>query len=134
MIKNSKIYHFISYNYIGDAKLGKDSFKEFVRNNPKLIRYIKNKEMTWQSFYEIYDMYGDDKEAWKPYLEEEKKDTKVSDINFMNYLKNIDLDAVQESINSIQRVLGVVGDLAVNKSTSSENNYEPKPLYQHLDD
>lgn len=117
--------------------MSKDTFKEFVRRNPKLIKYVNNKEMTWQSFYEIYDMYGEDKEAWKTYLEEEKKEakenTKVSNMDFMNYIKNIDLDAVQESINSIQRVLGVVSDLAVTKSTT-ENTYEPKPLYQHLDD
>jgi len=112
--------------------LSKETFKEFVRKNPKLLRYIKNKEMTWQSFYEIYDMYGEDRDAWSTYLEE-KKETKTSNLDFMKYLKNIDLDAVQESINSIQRVLGVVTDLTVSKSESN-NNYEPKPLYQHLDD
>jgi hypothetical protein len=111
--------------------LSKETFKEFVRKNPRLLRYIKNKEMTWQSFYEIYDMYGESSEAWKSYLED-KKEIKTSNIDFMNYLKNIDLDAVQESINSIQRVLGVVSDLTISKQV--DNNIEPKPLYQHLDD
>lgn len=112
--------------------LSKEEFKNFAKNNPRLIKYIKNKEMTWQSFYEIYDMYGESEEAWKPYLSEEK--VKTSNMDFMNYIKNIDLDAVQESINSIQRVLGVVGDLTAKGTTSSESTYEPKPLYQHLDD
>ena len=111
--------------------MSKEDFKKFVRNNPRLTRFIKNKEMTWQSFYEIYDMYGESKEAWKPYLEEEKVKN-ISNIDFMSYLKNIDLDAVQESINSIQRVLGVVGDLTNKNDTSTTN--EVKPLYQHLDD
>ncbi len=111
--------------------MSKEDFKKFVRNNPRLTRYIKNKEMTWQSFYEIYDMYGESKEAWKPYLEDEKVKN-ISSIDFMSYLKNIDLDAVQESINSIQRVLGVVGDLT-NKNDSTPTN-DIKPLYQHLDD
>ena len=113
--------------------MSKEMFKKFVRSNPKLIRYIKNKEMTWQSFYEIYDMYGEDTEAWKPYLEEEKINNKITSGDFMNYIKNIDLDAVQESINSIQRVLGVVGDLT-NKDTQANSTNDPKPLYQHLDD
>lgn len=113
----------------------KEEFKKFVRDNPRLIRYIKNKEMTWQGFYEIYDMYGDSEEVWKTYLAEDKEKTKNNNIDFMGYLKNIDLDAVQESINSIQRVLGVVGDLtAKNTTTTSTNEYEPKPLYKHLDD
>ncbi len=114
--------------------MAKEEFKKFVRDNPRLIRYIKNKEMTWQSFYEIYDMYGDSQEAWKPYLSEDKEKPKSTNIDFMNYLKNIDLDAVQESINSIQRVLGVVGDLTTKNTTTASNEYEPKPLYKHLDD
>lgn len=110
--------------------MSKDTFKQFVRNNPKLIKYIKNKEMTWQSFYEIYDMYGEDKEAWKPYLEE-SSNKKITNIDFVDYIKNIDLDQLQESINSIQRVLGVVGDLATKNVTDTTST---KPLYQHLDD
>lgn len=113
--------------------MAKEEFKQFVRKNPRLLRFIKNEEMTWQSFYEIFDMYGEDKEAWKPYLEEQTEKSKLSTTDFLGYLKNIDLDAVQESINSIQRVLGVVGDLTV-KNNTEKTEYEPKPLYKHLDD
>ncbi len=113
--------------------MSKEDFKVFVRNNPKLVKYIKNKEMTWQSFYEIYDMYGDDKNAWKPYLEEDNK-KKNTNIDLMNYIKNIDLDSLQESINSIQRVLGVVGDLTIKNETTTNASNNLKPLYQHLDD
>ena len=112
--------------------MSKENFKQFVRNNPKLIKYVKNKEMTWQSFYEIYDMYGDDKEVWAKYLNEPQK-KKINNIDFMDYINNIDLDAVQESINSIQRVLGVVGDMT-NNSSNNNTNSSLKPLYQHLDD
>lgn len=110
--------------------MSKETFKEFVRNNPRLIKYVKNNEMTWQSFYEIYDMYGDKKEAWANFLAEEKTH---NNLDFMKYLKNIDLDNLQESINSVQRVLGVVGDLTGNKVEQTAS-YEAKPLYQHLDD
>lgn len=112
--------------------MSKEEFKQFVRNHPKLTKFIKNKEMTWQSFYEIYDMYGDSNEAWKPYLEEKTKVSSIPNIDIMKYIKNIDLDAVQESINSIQRVLGVVGDLT-NKSSNTPTS-DIKPLYKHLDD
>ncbi len=113
--------------------MSKDDFKAFVRDNPRLIKYVNNKQMTWQSFYEMYDMYGDKKEVWEPYLKEEKPKEKTSP-DFMSYLKNIDLDAVQESINSIQRVLGVVSDLTTGSTTTNSSSYEPRPLYQHLDD
>ena len=45
----------------------KEEFKEFLRSKPELVEYIKNKEMTMQSFYEIYDVYGNSEEAWRPY-------------------------------------------------------------------
>ena len=33
----------------------KEQFKNFARIHPELVEYIKNGEMTWQKFYEIYD-------------------------------------------------------------------------------
>lgn len=115
--------------------MSKENFKLFVKNNPRLLRYIENKEMTWQKFYELYDMYGEDNEVWKKYLTDSAGVSfGVNDI--VSYFKNINLDNVQESINSIQRVLGAIGDLTGNsvKTSIKNNNYEPKPIYQHLDD
>ena len=43
----------------------KEEFKEFVKKNPKLITYVNNNEMTWQKFYEMYDLYGESNEVWK---------------------------------------------------------------------
>lgn len=86
----------------------KDEFKEFLKDKPELVKYIKNKEMSIQSFYEIYDIYGSDEKAWAPYLNTEEKlnTTKLSDI-----IKNINLDEIQKHVNTAQKALGVVGDL-----------------------
>ena len=48
-----------------------DSFKMFVRKNPNLIKYVNNNEMTWQKFYEMYDLYGEDNSIWNKYLKEQ---------------------------------------------------------------
>ena len=45
----------------------KEEFKNFVKTKPELVSYIKDGNMTWQKFYEIYDLYGSDEEAWKDY-------------------------------------------------------------------
>ena len=37
-----------------------DDFKEFVRKNPSLISQVKENNMTWQQFYEFYDLYGEE--------------------------------------------------------------------------
>ena len=106
----------------------KDEFKDFVRKNPRLINFVKNGEMTWQKFYEIFDLYGDNKEVWKEYLEAATIGTATG---FLNILKNIDLDSVQNGVNSIQRVIGVLQDIGSKEET---NEYKPRPIYKSFDD
>lgn len=101
----------------------KDDFKEFIRNKPELVEFIRNKDMTMQSFYEIYDVYGENEEAWKPYLNNNTSNTQ----KFTDILKNIDLNDVQKHINSAQKALGVVGDLAT-KNESTVSNLVKGPL------
>ena len=38
----------------------KEEFKTFIKNNPGFIKYVNNGEMTWQKFYEMYDLYGEE--------------------------------------------------------------------------
>jgi hypothetical protein len=116
--------------------MSKENFKEFVKKNPNLVKYVNSNDMTWQKFYEMYDMYGEENDVWKTYMidNREVSSGKKQSTDFMNYFKNINVDSVQESINSIQRVLGVLGDLGVKSSTSTSSTYEPKPIYKHFDD
>ena len=125
----------------------KEEFKEFVKNNPKLITYVKNNEMTWQKFYEMYDLYGESNDVWKDYTErnnvQEKKDiiektakTGVSGLalnQVVNWLKNVDLDGLQEGIGNVQRVLGVMQDFT-KKDKQEQPAYKPRPLYKHFED
>lgn len=119
----------------------KDEFKSFVRKNPSLVKYVKNGEKTWQSFYEIYDLYGEDDKVWNDYLKKEEKvetvdvvknNTTVGD--FFNFLKGIDLNSLQETVSSLQRVLGVFGDLTSKNTETKKEEYKPRPLYKHFDD
>lgn len=116
-----------------------DEFKSFVKDNPRLIKYVKNNEMTWQKFYEIYDIYGSSKDAWKDFLEVADVDAvksavdKTSASDFMSWIKGIDLDSVREGVNSLQRVIGVMQDFNSSKNTKTEE-YKPRPLYKHFED
>jgi len=113
-----------------------DDFKEFAKKNPSLVKYVRNNEMTWQKFYEIYDLYGEENEIWDTYLKKENNTTSVTNItNFkdiMSWVKNIDLDNVKNSIDSIQRVLGVLQDFGSGSETKTE--YKPRPIYKHFED
>ena len=123
----------------------KEEFKEFVKNNPKLINYVKNNEMTWQKFYEMYDLYGEDENVWKEYIDKNSKETNnttekialsgLTLSEFINFIKKVDLDSLQEGISSVQRVLGVVQDFSKKDSKSEQkDSYKPRPLYKHFED
>ena len=126
----------------------KDEFKEFVKSNPKLIKYVKNNEMTWQKFYEMYDLYGKDETVWNDYIGikedkvSEKKIEKTSKgvvgltlSEVVNWFKNVDLDGLQEGIGNVQRVLGVVQDFSKkDNNIPQKETYKPRPLYKHFED
>ena len=111
-----------------------ETFKGFVRKNPILIKHVKSGTMSWQKFYEIYDLYGEDEVAWKDYLQVEKKQEAVSNAATAVGIA-LDLDSVQSGISSLQRVLGVVQDFSgKSSSTEKKEDYKPRPLYKHFED
>ncbi len=108
------------------------NFKSFVKENPSLLKYVQKGEMTWQKFYEMYDMYGESNDVWNKYLNKEAT-TATSSFDFVNWVKNIDMNALQENINSVKRVIGVIQDLGL-KNDSTKSDYKPRPLYKHFED
>ena len=111
----------------------KEEFKEFVKKNPKLIKYVKNGESDWQKFFEIYDLYGEDSEAWKEYLGIATVASTVNTIDALNWLKNINLDSVQSGVANIQKMLGMVQELTT-KEDKPNQEYKPRPIYKHFED
>ncbi len=105
-----------------------DDFKNFVKKNPNLIKHVNNNTMTWQKFYEMYDLYGEDSDIWKDYI---TISGVVGVTDILSYFKNINLDSIQNGVNNIQRVLGVLGDI---KGTKEKEEYKPRPIYKHFDD
>lgn len=108
----------------------KEDFKEFVRKNPKLVKYVRNGEGSWQKFYEIYDIYGENEDAWKEYL---GVATAATTIDALSWLKNINLDSVQSGVANIQKMLGMVQELT-SKEEKPNQEYKPRPIYKHFED
>jgi len=109
----------------------KTQFKAFVSKHPELITYIKNKKNTWQDFYEIYDIYGEDKNAWDKYFNIEDSSSSVSELTKL--LKNINMDNVQKHINNAQKAVNLIQELT-SKSTSDIVTKTPRPITKFFGD
>ena len=109
-----------------------ESFKSFVRKKPELIDYVKRREMSWQDFYNLYELYGETSSIWDKY----GGTSSVSMKNILSFLRNIDKDEIQNGINSLQKGIGYLQDMVSNNSTSSVrgNSYTPRPIHKHFDD
>lgn len=116
----------------------------FVRSNPRLLDYVKTNQMTWQKFYEMYDMYGENHSIWNDYLNIpistataasiKSPATTIGDTSLkeiFNMVKQMDLETVRKGVDGLQKAVGLVQDLTSNRRTS---NYQARPLYQHLED
>ena len=117
----------------------KDDFKNFVRTKPELIKYVKNGEMTWQKFYEIYDLYGTDESIWSKYTNADRGiDSGISKITEM--VKSVDVDSIKSHINTAQKAIDFVSDLTKKNPTPDltktigSGPISPRPLNKFFED
>lgn len=87
----------------------KEEFKIFISKHPEILEYIKNKEMTFQDFYEIYDIYGDDEKTWDRYFSNGGISDKLGELS--KIIKNINIDNVEKHINNAQKAISIIQEL-----------------------
>ena len=108
----------------------KDSFKVFARNHPELVTSVKNGDATWQKLYEIYDIYGENNEAWKNYFNKGTNTFGITDI-----MKNIDVKSIQKHINTAQKALDIVEELTGKEKISPiKGPTTPRPINKFFED
>ena len=108
-----------------------DKFKQFVKLKPEFANYIKDGSMTWQKFYELYDMYGEDSTIWSSFTKEEKKSPTINEL--INMAKNIDMNKLHDGVNSLSKAVGLFSELFASKDIPN-NDYQPRTIYQRFDD
>lgn len=117
----------------------KEEFKGFVRKKPELIKYVNKGEMTWQGFYELWSLYGDDEKVWDKYKKEETgvSETKEEPFNFSSLvesIKNVDMNSVQKGISNVQKAIELLQGLTTGSAASSSTTYQPRHLFKKFED
>ena len=111
----------------------KELFKKFAKEHPQLINYINNNNSSWQKLFEIYDIYGDDKNVWEPYL----KTTTTNNINYKDLLKNVNVNNIEEHINNFQKAVNVLQEFTkkgADNLTNLKGPLSPRPITKFFGD
>lgn len=91
-------------------------FKEFVKQNPKLIQEVRAGKATWQELYEDWYLLGEEDSRWNEYSEgvtpgrKETQQEKTGDwiSKIVNAVKHMDADQVQGQIHNISQAIGAI--------------------------
>jgi hypothetical protein len=113
----------------------RNAFKEFVRKNDYVYQLVKDKKYTWQELYEFFDIYGEDADVFK--MKEEVKSEVVQTgvlATLVNAAKNIDVDKMNESIESIKKFASMFNSLSSKDETNNVKDEIRKRRYKRFDE
>ena len=107
-----------------------NEFREFVNAHPLLRDEVKSGKRTWQEIYEEWVLYGDGTE-WSKYElpNKENSNEASSEINknrfsmdsmknVIGYVKNINPEKVNKTLNNVQKVIQIVQTVSGPKSVN----------------
>lgn len=108
----------------------KEDFKKFVKANPKLINYVKENNVSWQSLYEVYALYGEDSDVWEKYVT--SKSDSIEEL--IKMVKKINLESVKSTIDGLSKAIDIIQGITKDNSTPSYDQYVPNSRFENLDD
>ncbi|MBY0097758.1 YlbD family protein [Mesobacillus maritimus] len=94
-------------------------FKMFVKENPGLIKEVRNGNVTWQELYEEWYLLGEEDSKWDSYREgnqvsQKQEDTKEQEKSgewmskIINTVKNMDQEQLQGQIGNISQAIAAI--------------------------
>lgn len=104
-----------------------EEFKQFIKTIPGIRQEVLEGHYTWQQLYESYVLYGKDDKVFEPYLHESKQKDPIDLSKIMYIIKNIDLEAVERSLDGLQKVLNIVIKMT-DKDLGNESFYKDQHL------
>ncbi len=115
--------------------MSKENFKDFARLHPELADQVVSNKISWQKLYEIYDIYGENSSVWNEYFTTGNKKNNATLNDIVTTIKGVDLETVQNGIQSMQKAIALLQDIGVGKTKDiSKSVYEPRPMYKYFED
>ncbi len=124
-----------------------DEFKVFVKSKPSLINFVNDGSMTWQKFYDMFNLFGGEDNVWRNYEPKvvapssstEQASTSVSDYrlkDFAEMFKNMNMEKLQGNIKNLQKGISFIQDYFLkDKGTSvASSSYIPRPVNKFFED
>lgn len=93
--------------------MSKQSFILYARNHPEFASHVLNGKVSWQQLYELYEIYGEDSNIWNNYTKNDYDLNSFKEV--FKVIKNVDLDSLQNGINSLQKTIGLIQDIGFKK-------------------
>ncbi|MGX6442070.1 YlbD family protein [Neobacillus sp. K501] len=124
-------------------------FKEFVRNNPNLIREVRSGKSTWQELYEDWYLLGDEDTRWEAIGKEKsskqesnKENDSKSDSNkdkkgdwasqILGSVQKMDPEQIQYYLNNLSQALGAIqGVISQFKGSHQGKLVKAQPEHKH---
>ena len=116
--------------------MSKESFKEFIKNKPYLAKAVFDGKTSFQKLYEAYDLYGEEGDVFNNYLNNTIGTTNNKTTSFnevVNMFRNMDLDAIQKGVTSLQKAVNLVEEI-IPKHDNNIPNYDERPINRYYED
>lgn len=124
---------------MGEIKLhpSVEEFKKFVKNNPEIIKAVRQESVTWQELYEDWYLFGEEDPRWESFgvnttkkdegKESEKSEEKSDWVGqVLGAVKNMDPVQIEGYIYNLSQALGAIQSvLSQFKGSGQENNQPP---------
>lgn len=103
-----------------------ESFKLFVKKNPKIIEAVRGEHVTWQELYEDWYLLGEEDPRWAEFIAEEKESNKSKKIDpvdqsapaeeqkpdwigqIVGAVKRMDAQTLEVHINQLSQTLAAI--------------------------
>jgi hypothetical protein len=106
-----------------------ESFKVFVKNNPRVMEEVRGGKLTLQDLYEEWFLLGEEDTRWDDYRSEKKTvgNSKEANTDWMKTvlgsLKNMDPNQMQHYLGHLSQAIGSIqGVLSQFQNGSAQNH------------